>query len=112
MVCCGSGGVGKTSVAAALALAAAEHRDGKVLVLTVDPARRLATALGIEGIGNLERQVDPELLRKMTALSNSIEKKFSNASSGPCTFWLNDHWKFPKGCLTASLTSRNILWDF
>jgi anion-transporting ArsA/GET3 family ATPase len=63
VVCCGSGGVGKTSVAAALALAAAEQRDGKVLVLTVDPARRLATALGIEGIGNLERQVDPELLR-------------------------------------------------
>src|SRR3954471_2573684 len=63
VVCCGSGGVGKTSVAAALALAAAEHRDGRVLVLTVDPARRLATALGIEGIGNLERRVDPELLR-------------------------------------------------
>jgi anion-transporting ArsA/GET3 family ATPase len=63
VVCCGSGGVGKTSVAAALALAAAEHRDGKVLVLTVDPARRLATALGIEGIGNLEKRVDPALLR-------------------------------------------------
>ncbi len=62
VVCCGSGGVGKTSVAAALALAAAEHRDGKVLVLTVDPARRLATALGIDGIGNLERRVDPALL--------------------------------------------------
>ncbi len=63
VVCCGSGGVGKTSVAAALALAAAEHRTGKVLVLTVDPARRLATALGIGGIGNLERRVDPALLR-------------------------------------------------
>ncbi len=63
VVCCGSGGVGKTSVAAALALAAAEHRDGRILVVTVDPARRLASALGIAGIGNLERQVDPELLR-------------------------------------------------
>ena len=60
LVFCGSGGVGKTSVAASAGLAAATHMDGKVLVVTVDPAKRLADALGIEGIGNIERRVPPE----------------------------------------------------
>ena len=51
VICCGSGGVGKTTVSAALAVAIAAAEDKRVLVLTVDPARRLATALGIKGIG-------------------------------------------------------------
>ena len=46
VVTCGSGGVGKTTTAAAAAAMAAAQLGGKVLVLTVDPARRLATALG------------------------------------------------------------------
>ena len=58
VVFCGSGGVGKTSVAAASAVAAATRIGGKVLVLTIDPARRLADALGIEAFGNIERRVD------------------------------------------------------
>jgi anion-transporting ArsA/GET3 family ATPase len=45
---CGSGGVGKTTTAAAAAAMAAVHHGGKVLVLTVDPAKRLANALGLE----------------------------------------------------------------
>ena len=49
---CGSGGVGKTTIAAAMAVAAASEIGGRVLVLTVDPARRLADALGIGHIGN------------------------------------------------------------
>ncbi|WP_162942144.1 ArsA family ATPase [Desertimonas flava] len=49
---CGSGGVGKTTIAAALGLVAAVHQDAKVLVLTVDPARRLADALGVGALGN------------------------------------------------------------
>lgn len=61
IVFCGSGGVGKTSVAAAAGLGAAARLGGKVLVLTVDPARRLATALGLEGIGNVARRVPPEV---------------------------------------------------
>jgi len=52
VVTCGPGGVGKTTTAAALGAMAASRLGGKVLVLTVDPARRLANALGIEGIGN------------------------------------------------------------
>lgn len=46
VVVCGSGGTGKTTVAAALGVAAARHLGARVMVLTVDPARRLATALG------------------------------------------------------------------
>jgi anion-transporting ArsA/GET3 family ATPase len=51
VICCGSGGVGKTTISAALAMAIAAAEDKRVLVLTVDPARRLASALGITGIG-------------------------------------------------------------
>jgi anion-transporting ArsA/GET3 family ATPase len=57
---CGSGGVGKTTTAAAAAAMAATHLGGKVLVLTVDPARRLANALGIERFGNVETRVPAE----------------------------------------------------
>jgi anion-transporting ArsA/GET3 family ATPase len=57
VVACGPGGVGKTTTAAAAAAMAAVRLGGKVLVLTVDPARRLADALGLEKIGNTERQV-------------------------------------------------------
>ena len=62
-VSCGSGGVGKTTVAAAAAAMAARRPGGKVLVLTVDPARRLADALGLSGIGNEERPVPAEAFR-------------------------------------------------
>lgn len=60
LVTCGSGGVGKTTTAAALASMAAVHLGGKVLVLTVDPARRLATAMGIERFGNTETRIPDE----------------------------------------------------
>jgi anion-transporting ArsA/GET3 family ATPase len=63
VVFCGSGGVGKTTVAAAAALSAAVRSGGKVLVLTIDPARRLADALGLEALGNMERRVPDEVLR-------------------------------------------------
>jgi anion-transporting ArsA/GET3 family ATPase len=54
---CGSGGVGKTTTAAAVAAMAAVHHGGKVLVVTVDPAKRLANALGLEAFGNVETRV-------------------------------------------------------
>jgi len=56
-VACGPGGVGKTTTAAASALMAAVNHGSKVLVLTVDPAKRLANALGLDGIGNTEHRV-------------------------------------------------------
>jgi anion-transporting ArsA/GET3 family ATPase len=56
VVCCGAGGVGKTTTAAALALRAAE-RGRKVCVLTIDPARRLAQSMGLTELDNTPRQV-------------------------------------------------------
>ncbi|WP_238008736.1 ArsA-related P-loop ATPase [Dactylosporangium sp. AC04546] len=57
VVCCGSGGVGKTTTAAALALRAAEEHGRRTVVLTIDPARRLAQALGLTELDNTPRQV-------------------------------------------------------
>jgi len=54
IVISGPGGVGKTTSAAALGVVAARHFAKRVLVLTVDPARRLATALGLDSFGNAE----------------------------------------------------------
>ncbi len=56
VVCCGSGGVGKTTTSAAIALHAAQSGK-KTMVITIDPARRLAQSLGLEGLTNEERQV-------------------------------------------------------
>lgn len=57
VITCGSGGVGKTTSAGALAAMAAAEQGGRVLVLTIDPARRLATALGLEAVGNTEVRI-------------------------------------------------------
>ncbi|MBM9464160.1 ArsA family ATPase [Aeromicrobium sp. YIM 150415] len=57
VVCCGSGGVGKTTSAAAIALRAAE-RGRRVCVLTIDPARRLAQSMGLTELDNTPRPVD------------------------------------------------------
>jgi anion-transporting ArsA/GET3 family ATPase len=56
IVCCGAGGVGKTTTAAALALRAAEQ-GRKVCVLTIDPARRLAQSMGLTELDNTPRRV-------------------------------------------------------
>ena len=61
VVCVGSGGVGKTTTAASLALWAA-CRGRRVLCLTIDPAKRLATSLGLKEMTSEERLVDPALL--------------------------------------------------
>jgi anion-transporting ArsA/GET3 family ATPase len=57
VIACGPGGVGKTTTAAAAAVMAASRLGGRVLVVTVDPARRLADALGLSALGNAERLV-------------------------------------------------------
>jgi len=57
IVCCGSGGVGKTTAAAAIGLRAAE-RGREVCVLTVDPARRLAQSMGLTSLDNTPRIVE------------------------------------------------------
>jgi anion-transporting ArsA/GET3 family ATPase len=60
-VLAGPGGVGKTTTAAALALGLA-RRGQRVAVITIDPAKRLAGALGVRELGNEPRRVDPTLL--------------------------------------------------
>lgn len=62
VVCVGPGGVGKTTTAAALALAAA-RRGLRTLVLTIDPAKRLANSLGLRELGHDAQRVDPALVR-------------------------------------------------
>ncbi|MFV0533867.1 MAG: ArsA family ATPase [Cumulibacter sp.] len=56
IVCCGAGGVGKTTTSASIALRAAEA-GRRVVVLTIDPAKRLAQSLGIEELDNTPREV-------------------------------------------------------
>ncbi len=75
VIACGPGGVGKTTTAAATAAMAAYHHGDRVLVLTIDPARRLADALGLtsngrgHGLGNSERRIPDEVFRDATGNS-------------------------------------------
>jgi anion-transporting ArsA/GET3 family ATPase len=62
-VCAGAGGVGKTTTSAVVALGMAA-RGLRVAVVTIDPARRLANALGLEELENQPRQVPPERLQE------------------------------------------------
>jgi anion-transporting ArsA/GET3 family ATPase len=106
-VCAGSGGVGKTTASAAIALGMAA-RGRKVAVVTIDPARRLANALGLRELGNEERRVDvpvdgelwammldakrtfdeliewhaPDARTRDAVLSNRIYQELSNAVAG------------------------------
>ncbi len=64
IVCAGSGGVGKTSVAAALSVAAAQA-GRKVLTLTIDPAKRLADSLGVDRHSAERQYLEPERLHEL-----------------------------------------------
>jgi anion-transporting ArsA/GET3 family ATPase len=87
VVCCGAGGVGKTTTAAAMALRAAEY-GRTVVVLTIDPARRLAQALGIADLGNspqrvpLGSEVSGELHGMMLDMRRTFDEMVINYS-GP-----------------------------
>ncbi|MEH3138056.1 MAG: ArsA family ATPase [Mycolicibacterium neoaurum] len=77
IVCCGAGGVGKTTTAAAMALRAAEL-GRTVVVLTIDPAKRLAQALGIESLGNNPQRVPlaPEVTGELHAMMLDMRRTF------------------------------------
>jgi len=62
VVCAGAGGVGKTTVAAAVALGFAQQGQ-RVLCITIDPAKRLADSLGIGAMSTEEQRVSPELFK-------------------------------------------------
>ncbi len=75
VVCCGSGGVGKTTSAAVLAVNAA--REGRrAVVVTIDPARRLADALGLEGLTNKPALVDGPWPGEMWAMMLDTKATF------------------------------------
>jgi anion-transporting ArsA/GET3 family ATPase len=87
IVCCGSGGVGKTTTSAALALRAAE-RGRKVVVLTIDPARRLAQSMGIEALDNTPRPVsgvDPAEGGRLDAMMLDMKRTFDEVVEGQAT---------------------------
>lgn len=74
IVVCGAGGVGKTSISAALALEVA--RDRKAMVVTIDPARRLASALGLgTGLGHAESEVELNGERKGSLYAAMLDMK-------------------------------------
>ncbi|MFC8044510.1 ArsA family ATPase [Nocardia sp. NPDC057353] len=77
VVCCGSGGVGKTTTAAAIALRAAEL-GRRVVVLTIDPARRLAQSLGVAELDNAPQRVQlgPEVPGELHAMMLNMRRTF------------------------------------
>ncbi|MGH3995735.1 MAG: ArsA family ATPase, partial [Pseudonocardiaceae bacterium] len=75
VVCCGSGGVGKTTTAAALALRAADHGRCAV-VLTIDPARRLAQSLGLRELGNHPHPVHTDAPGELHAMMLDMRRTF------------------------------------
>src|SRR5215210_5985368 len=85
LVCCGSGGVGKTTAAAVLALEAA-RAGRRAVVVTIDPAKRLADALGLEGLTGTPTQIDGDWPGELWALMLDTKSTFddlvvANASS-------------------------------
>jgi anion-transporting ArsA/GET3 family ATPase len=75
VICAGSGGVGKTTTAAAVALGLAD-RGLKVAVVTIDPAKRLATALGLDELGNEPHRVPYEAAGELWAMMLDAKRTF------------------------------------
>ena len=86
VVCCGSGGVGKTTTSAALAVRAA-MRGRKVVVLTIDPARRLAQSMGIEKLDNTPRPVplSDEAKGSLDAMMLDMKRTFDEVVTSQAT---------------------------
>lgn len=75
VICCGSGGVGKTTIAAAIALQ--EAREGRrACVVTIDPAKRLADALGLDALGNTPKLVEDAWPGELWALMLDTKSTF------------------------------------
>src|SRR5690606_30009141 len=75
LVCCGSGGVGKTTTAAVLALEAA-RAGRRAVVVTIDPAKRLADALGLEGLTDTPSQIEGDWPGELWALMLDTKSTF------------------------------------
>ncbi|MET0901787.1 MAG: ArsA family ATPase [Acidimicrobiales bacterium] len=77
LVCCGSGGVGKTTTAAVLALEAA-RAGRRAVVVTIDPAKRLADALGLEGLTGAPARIDGDWSGELWALMLDTKSTFDD----------------------------------
>jgi anion-transporting ArsA/GET3 family ATPase len=77
VVCCGSGGVGKTTTAAALALEAA-RQGRRACVVTIDPAKRLADALGLEALTNTPGKIEGDWPGELWALMLDTKSTFDD----------------------------------
>ena len=77
LVCCGSGGVGKTTTAAVLALEAA-RAGRRAVVVTIDPAKRLADALGLEGLTGTPARIEGEWPGELWALMLDTKSTFDD----------------------------------
>jgi anion-transporting ArsA/GET3 family ATPase len=77
VVCCGSGGVGKTTTAAALALEGA-RRGRRACVVTIDPAKRLADALGLDELTNEPRRIEGDWPGELWALMLDTKSTFDS----------------------------------
>ncbi len=76
VICSGSGGVGKTTTAASIALAAAMNGK-KAIVLTIDPAKRLATAMGLDALGGTPKEIPLEGAKgRLFAMMLDIKRTF------------------------------------
>ncbi len=80
VVTAGSGGVGKTTTAAVIALQGARH-GRKAVVVTIDPAKRLADALGLEGLSNTPSKIDGDWPGELWALMLDTKSTFDNLVS-------------------------------
>src|SRR5215831_16164621 len=78
VVCCGSGGVGKTTTAAALGVRAAEVHGRRTVVLTIDPARRLAQSLGLSELDNTPRRVHTVQSGELFAMMLDMKRTFDD----------------------------------
>jgi anion-transporting ArsA/GET3 family ATPase len=87
LVCVGAGGVGKTTVSAALALGLAA-RGRKVAVVSIDPAKRLATALGLEDLSGEPHRIDPATIT--AAFHSQLEGDYGDI--GPYTASPGELW--------------------
>ena len=76
-ICAGAGGVGKTTTSAAIALGAAA-RGRRVAVLTIDPAKRLASALGIPELGNEAHRVEADVEGELWAMMLDAKRTFDD----------------------------------
>jgi len=77
IVCCGSGGVGKTTTAAALALEGA-RRGRRACVVTIDPAKRLADALGLDALANTPRRIEGDWQGELWAMMLDTKSTFDD----------------------------------